>query len=127
MVEQHLVALGATCRLTHILRDLIQVGLCDQLRVGLLQLLRDVHLADEGAHSDTCSRPGLEPRLFWDVLMMELLEGLVLERWQVVGVGGVLLVVTGLVLEGVLGVAEEVGEGTGALGLISHLTNIILF
>jgi hypothetical protein len=59
--------------------------------------------------------------------MMELLERLVLERWEVVGVGGVFLVVTGLVLEGVLGVAEEVGEGAGALALISHLTNIILF
>ena len=40
---------------------------------------------------------------------------------------GVLFVRPGPVFQVVLGLSDEVGEGTGALCLVSHLTNIILF
>ena len=39
----------------------------------------------------------------------------------------VLFVLAVPVFQVVMGLSDEVGEGTGALCLVSHLTNIILF
>lgn len=57
---------------------------------------------------------------------MDVLERFLLDGREVEEVG-ILFIIPVLVLYWVKRILEEVGEGTVAFGLISHLTNIILF
>jgi hypothetical protein len=58
--------------------------------------------------------------------VVDVFEGLLIDGGEVEHVG-ILFIVSSLVVNGVEGLLEQVGERPIAFCLISHLTNIILF